>query len=35
MIAAITQPIAIHSPPNRIQSMFSNIETGGMRFLRN
>jgi hypothetical protein len=30
MMAAITQAVAIHRPPIRIQRTFSNIETGGM-----
>src|SRR5450631_2790381 len=34
MMAATTQPIAIHNPPINIQRMFSNIETGAMRSLR-
>ena len=34
MIAAITQAAAIHRPPNRIQRMFSKIETAGMGYLR-
>jgi hypothetical protein len=33
MNAATTQAAAIHNPPKRIQRMFSNMETGGMRFL--
>src|SRR5450631_560472 len=32
MKAATTQAAAIHRPPKTIQSMFNNIETGGMRF---
>jgi hypothetical protein len=35
MMAATIQAAAIHNPPKTIQSMFRNIETGGMRFLRN
>ena len=30
MTAATTQPNAIHTPPKNSQSMFRNIETGGI-----
>src|SRR5882757_7472772 len=34
MMAATTQPNAIHTPPRRSQRMFRKMETGGMRVLR-
>src|ERR1700730_12503365 len=34
MTAASSHPAAIHRPPKTIQSMFSNIETGGMGFFK-
>src|SRR5260221_11908970 len=34
MMAATTQPNAIHTPPRSSQRMFRKMETGGMRVLR-